>query len=58
MKKMRRVDVADMYKLWFNSTIPNNIYEKMTDYQFSQAEIGQLFSRYHENSKQLLKKLY
>ena len=58
MKKMRRVDVADIYKLWFNDSIPKNVYDKMTDYQFSQAEIGNLFSQYRDNVKQIHKKLY
>ena len=57
MKKMRKVDVSDMYKLWFNETIPKQVYDKMTDYQFSQAEIGQLFSEYCHDLKQVLKRL-
>ena len=39
-KNMRRVDVADMYKLWFGSEMPQS---KMRDYAFSQADLGNLF---------------
>jgi hypothetical protein len=58
MKKMRSIDVYDMYKLWFNDVIPKNIFDKMSDYRFSQAEIGKLFSEHHDHPKQILKKLY
>jgi hypothetical protein len=58
IKNMRSIDVFDMYKLWFNDVIPKNVFDKMKDYQFSQAEIGKLFSEHHDHPKQILRKLY
>jgi SpoVK/Ycf46/Vps4 family AAA+-type ATPase len=46
MKKMRRVDVADMYRLWFEKTLPDEVLSAMLDYQYTQADMGQLFSSY------------
>lgn len=43
-KKMRRRDIADMYKLWFGESIPPNIYKEIKDYTFSQAYIGSIFA--------------
>lgn len=42
-KKMRRQDIAEMYKLWFCESIPRDVYDEIKDYAFSQAEIGSLF---------------
>ena len=44
-KKMRRCDVANMYKLWFDKEMPKDIYDQIRDYMFSQADIGNIFSR-------------
>jgi hypothetical protein len=41
---MRVQDIDSMYKLWFRSTIPEAVRKSMTDYIFTQAEIGELFS--------------
>lgn len=43
-KNMSKDDVSKMYKLWFNKKIPYDIFTKMKDYEFSQAQIGSLFS--------------
>lgn len=42
--KLRRTDINDIYKLWFNCGIPQHVYEHIRDYTFSQAEIGNLFA--------------
>lgn len=42
--KMSREDVKNMYRLWFDQEIPQNIYDAMKDYTFSQAELGLIFS--------------
>lgn len=44
-KKMRRVDVASMYELWWGNTIPSHIHTSLKDYVFTQAEIGYIFSK-------------
>lgn len=46
MKKMRRIDIADMYRLWFDCELPYKVMNQIKDYQFSQAELGQLFMTY------------
>lgn len=43
-KKMRRRDIADMYKLWFCEDLPRDVYKEIKDYAFSQAEIGSIFA--------------
>jgi hypothetical protein len=43
-KKLRRQDVMDMYQLWFDDTIPSTVYERLKDYTFTQAEIGNIFA--------------
>lgn len=44
MKKMRKIDIQDMYKLWFDMPIPDTVYKNMLDYIYTQAELGKLFS--------------
>ncbi len=44
LDKLNKLDVNSYYKLWFGTNIPHNIYKKMHDYKFTQAEIGLLFS--------------
>jgi SpoVK/Ycf46/Vps4 family AAA+-type ATPase len=43
-KNMTKDDVSKMYELWFNKNIPRGVYNNMRDYDFSQAQIGSLFS--------------
>jgi chaperone BCS1 len=43
-KKMTRQDIVSMYKLWFDKIIPPHINEKIKDYKFTQAEIGNIFA--------------
>jgi hypothetical protein len=43
-KKLTRANISDMYKLWFEEEIPKRVYEKLKDYTFSQAEVGNLFA--------------
>jgi hypothetical protein len=43
-KKMRRRDIADMYRLWFDEAIPADVYDVIPDYTYTQAEIGNMFS--------------
>lgn len=44
-KKLTRKSVRDVYKHWFNKDIPNDVYANMKDYMFSQADIGNMFTR-------------
>ena len=43
-KSLRKVDVCDMYKLWFSEEIPDEVAKNINDYTFTQADIGNLFS--------------
>ena len=56
-KKLRRCDINDMYHLWFNERIPKKDLEEIHDYDFSQAEIGELFSEYKNNKQMIINKL-
>jgi hypothetical protein len=49
MKKMRRIDINSMHKLWFNKEIPKCILNNIMDYKFSQADIGKLFMTYKDD---------
>lgn len=46
-KRMSRADIAEMYGLWFGRDLPRNVFDKLKDYRFSQAEIGNIFSVEH-----------
>ena len=56
-KKLRRCDINDMYYLWFSERIPKKDLEQIHDYEFSQAEIGELFSEYKNNKQTIINKL-
>lgn len=43
-KKLSKKSVAKIYKQWFGRDMDSSVYEKMKDYSFSQAELGNLFS--------------
>ena len=43
-KKLSKQNVQDMYKIWFKTDIPIDVYEQMNDHMFTQAEIGHLFA--------------
>lgn len=43
-KKLRRKDINDMYKLWFGEVLPSTIFERLNDFKFTQAEIGNIFA--------------
>lgn len=40
---MTKKNVSDMYKLWFHEKIPENVYCRLKNHQFSQAELGNIF---------------
>lgn len=48
-KRLTRADVNRYYRTWFYEDIPNEILEKIDDYKFSQAEIGNMFSSCDKN---------
>lgn len=43
-KKMTRRDIASLFKLWFSKELPQKILDKMKDYTFTQAQIGNIFA--------------
>ena len=49
-RNMRKQDVNDMYKLWFDMPIPEAVYGKMKDEAFSQADLGNLFKTMDMNA--------
>lgn len=42
-KRMTRKNVADMYKRWFDADMPNDVFEHVKDYVYTQADIGKIF---------------
>ena len=46
-----------MYQLWFGERISKKDLEEIHDYDFSQAEIGELFSEYKNNKQLIINKL-
>lgn len=43
-KKMKKENINALYTAWFGHSIPLNIYQCMQDEQFTQADVGCLFS--------------
>ena len=41
-KKLRRVDIKNLYKLWFGKEVEESILTQIEDYSISQAEFGKL----------------
>ncbi len=54
-KKLRRKDINNLYKLWFNKPINEKTLNKIKDYSFSQAEFGKLC--FENNAETVLQKL-
>ena len=54
-KKLRRVDINNLYKLWFNKSIGEKALSKIKDYSISQAEFGKLC--FENNAEKVLEKL-
>lgn len=42
-KKMTRKDIKQMYRLWFSKDMPKELLDKIKDYEYSQADIGNMF---------------
>ena len=43
-KEMTRDDIANMYRLWFDQDIPDDVLRTVKDSTFTQADIGNIFS--------------
>ena len=54
-KKLRKVDINNLYKLWFNKSISDKVLNKIKDYSLSQAEFGKLC--FENNAEKVLEKL-
>jgi len=54
-KKLRRVDINNLYKLWFGKVIGEKALNKIKDYSLSQAEFGKLC--FENNAEKVLEKL-
>ncbi len=54
-KKLRRVDINNLYKLWFGKDIGEKVLNKIKDYSLSQAEFGKLC--FENNAEKVLEKL-
>lgn len=54
-KKLRRQDINNLYKLWFNKSINEKTLNKIKDYSISQADFGKLC--FENNPETVLQKL-
>ena len=54
-KKLRRIDINNLYKLWFGKDIGEKALNKIKDYSLSQAEFGKLC--FENNAEKVLEKL-
>jgi hypothetical protein len=54
-KKLRRVDINNLYKLWFGKDIGEKALNKIKDYSLSQAEFGKLC--FENTAEKVLEKL-
>ena len=54
-KKLRRQDINNLYKLWFNKSINEKTLNKIKDYTISQADFGKLC--FENNAETVLQKL-
>jgi hypothetical protein len=56
-KKLRRVDINNLFKVWFNRDIGKKQLNQIKDYCLSQAEFGKLCFDYKHNPDLLIEKL-
>ena len=52
-KKLRKVDVDDLFKLWFGRRIHKSVYDKIKDYMLTQAEMGKLCFKHKDSPSDL-----
>ena len=56
-KKLRRVDINNLFKVWFNRDIGKKQLNQIKDYCLSQAEFGKLCFDYKHNPDLLIEKI-
>jgi chaperone BCS1 len=56
-KKLRKVDIQSLFKLWFNKSIPDKDFNNIKDYSISQAEFGKLCFDNINNPQKIISKL-
>jgi chaperone BCS1 len=56
-KKLIKEEINSMFNLWFNKNIPEQIFDKVKDYTFSQADIGEMFIQHFNDHETIYKKL-
>jgi len=56
-KKLRKVDVQDLYEIWFNKKIPDAQIANIKDYSITQAEFGKLCFDNINNPSKIIKHL-
>jgi hypothetical protein len=44
LKKLSKENVNKYYKTWFNTDIPQDVYDNMKDRNVSQADLGNIFA--------------
>jgi hypothetical protein len=56
-KRLKRGDVADMYRLWFGEDLPAEVLEHASDHAFTQAELGEMFIAHRHDRDALFERL-
>ena len=56
-KKLRKVDIQSLFKIWFNKPIPEKEFSMIKDYTISQAEFGKLCFDNINNPQKVISKL-
>lgn len=56
-KKLRRVDIDDLYNLWFGKRIEQKLLNKIKDYTISQAEMGKMCFQYKKKPSKIIDEL-
>lgn len=56
-KKLRKVDIQNLFKIWFNKPIPEKDLCKIKDYTVSQAEFGKICFDNLQNPNKVISKL-
>jgi len=56
-KKLRKIDIQSLFKIWFNKPIPDKDIALIKDYTISQAEFGKLCFDNIQNPQKVISKL-
>lgn len=56
-KRLTKNEINSMFKLWFDVDLPQQIYDRVIDEKFSQADIGEMFIQHFSDHESIYDKL-